>query len=181
VFVLSLSWQIIPFPSANSTKWPVAIDAGVVALPIVPSDGVEMSTVLLGRPGLQRATRALGAVLRNVHNTTRIRDANVETLSYWSDNAAGYSFWSVPGNDIDIWGTFHAPERCLSILSPVCCLLSTVLALCSVRAHTVHTVCESDLRLPCHVPQHDLYMLQCNAMCPQDRLARSSSSCTRSI
>jgi len=86
----------------------------------VPSDGVEMSTVLLGRPGLQRATRALGAVLRNVHNTTRIRDANVETLSYWSDNAAGYSFWSVPGNDIDIWGTFHVPFYTVS------CLLSAV-------------------------------------------------------
>ena len=122
MFVLSLSWQIIPFPSAKSTKRPVAIDAGVVALPIVPSDGVEMSTVLLGRPGLQRATRALGAVLRNVHNTTRIRDANVETLSYWSDNAAGYSFWSVPGNDIDIWGTFHAPLPFYT----VSCLLSAV-------------------------------------------------------
>ena len=91
-----------------------------------------MSTVLLGRPGLQRATRALGAVLRNVHNTTRIRDANVETLSYWSDNAAGYSFWSVPGNDIDIWGTFHAPAAfnvkgnvafLYCLLSAVCCPL----------------------------------------------------------
>ena len=82
--------------------------AGVAALPIVPAEGVRMSTVLLGRPGLQRATRALGAVLRNVHNTTRIRDANVETLSYWSDNAAGYSFWSVPNNDIDIWGPIGA-------------------------------------------------------------------------
>ena len=46
--------------------------AGVVALPIVPADGVQMSTLLLGRPGLQRTARALGAVLRNVHNTTRL-------------------------------------------------------------------------------------------------------------
>ena len=82
--------------------------AGVAALSIVPATGVQMSTVLLGRPGLQRATRALGSVLRNVHNSTRLRDANVETLSYWSDNAAGYSFWSVPGNDLDIWGPVGA-------------------------------------------------------------------------
>jgi hypothetical protein len=78
--------------------------AGVAALSIVPTSGVQMSTLLLGRPGLQRAARALGSILRNKHNSTRLRDANVETLSYWSDNAAGYSFWSVGGNDIDIWG-----------------------------------------------------------------------------
>ena len=45
--------------------------AGVASLSIVPASGVQMSTVLLGRPGLQRAARALGSVLRNVHNSTR--------------------------------------------------------------------------------------------------------------
>ena len=82
--------------------------AGVAALSIVPASGVRMSTVVLGRPGLQRAARALGSILRNEYNSTRLRDANVEALSYWSDNAAGYSFWSVPGNDIDIWGPIGA-------------------------------------------------------------------------
>ena len=38
------------------------------------------------------------------HNTTRLRDQHVTTLSYWSDNAAGYSWWSMPGNNIDGYG-----------------------------------------------------------------------------
>lgn len=80
------------------------LSAGVLSPDIVPASGVWMSTALVGRPGLARVTRAMGSVLRNVHGSRRLRDAHVQALSYWTDNAAGYSFWSVPGNDLDLWG-----------------------------------------------------------------------------
>ena len=48
----------------------------------VPSN-TDLSILLVGRPGLTRTTRALGAILRRVHNTTRLRGLNVEALSYW--------------------------------------------------------------------------------------------------
>ena len=72
--------------------------------PSTVPDGTWLSTVLLGRPGIARASRAWGSFVRRYHNTTRIRDENVETLSYWSDNAAGYSWWSMPGNNLDSFG-----------------------------------------------------------------------------
>lgn len=66
--------------------------------------GTWMSTLVVSRPGLQRTTRAFGSIVRRAHKTTRNRDNNVKTLSYWSDNAAGYSWWSKPDNDIDAFG-----------------------------------------------------------------------------
>ena len=53
------------------------------------------SAVLLARPGLVRATRAFGAVLRQWHGTFRLRGPGVKQLSYWNDNQAGYSWWTV--------------------------------------------------------------------------------------
>ena len=48
------------------------------------------SSVLMARPGLTRLTRAFGSTLRQWHNTTRMRGAGVNALSYWNDNQAGY-------------------------------------------------------------------------------------------
>ena len=70
---------------------------------LVPNRTV-LSAVLLSRPGLARTTRAYGAFVRKFYATTRLRDQHVKTLSYWSDNAAGYSWWSMPGNNIDSFG-----------------------------------------------------------------------------
>ena len=62
------------------------------------------TSLLLARPGLTRATRAFGALLRRFHGTARKRAAGVTQLSYWSDNQAGYSWWTA-GDDQSIWGT----------------------------------------------------------------------------
>jgi hypothetical protein len=70
---------------------------------IVPSS-ISLDVLLLGRPGLTRATRAVGALLRRSHRSTRLRGPSVNSLSYWSDNAAGYSWWSMPNNDLDVYG-----------------------------------------------------------------------------
>merc|ERR1711871_1345135 len=61
------------------------------------------SAVLLARPGIMRATRAFGALLRRAHSTKRLRAAGVSQLSYWNDNQAGYSWWTA-GDDQSIWG-----------------------------------------------------------------------------
>lgn len=61
------------------------------------------SAVLLARPGLTRSTRAFGAFIRQWHNTTRKRGPGVTQLSYWNDNQAGYSWWTV-GPDQEVWG-----------------------------------------------------------------------------
>ena len=66
--------------------------------------GWETAAVVLARPGLTRATRAFGAILRRAHNTTRARGPAVNQLSYWNDNQAGYSWWTA-GPDQAIWGT----------------------------------------------------------------------------
>ena len=63
----------------------------------------KTAALLLARPGLLRATRGLGALLRQVHATTRSRGVGVTALSYWADNQAGYSWWSA-GDDQMIWG-----------------------------------------------------------------------------
>ena len=61
------------------------------------------SVALLARPGLTRAIRAFGSVLRQHHNTTRSRGPGVTQLSYWNDNQAAYSWWTV-GPDQEVWG-----------------------------------------------------------------------------
>ena len=48
-----------------------------------------------------RVTRAFGALLRRAHNTTRARGAGVNALSYSNDNQAGYSRWSVVGDEAE--------------------------------------------------------------------------------
>lgn len=65
--------------------------------------GARASGLLVGRPGLKRATIAAGALLRQRFATTRRRGAGTRALSYWSDNAAGYSFWSIAKN-LSTWG-----------------------------------------------------------------------------
>ena len=66
-------------------------------------DGTSMSTLLLARPGVNRAMRAWGSVMRQQYNTTRNRGPATTGLSYWDDNQAGYSYWSVDRH-LDIWG-----------------------------------------------------------------------------
>jgi hypothetical protein len=60
--------------------------------------------LLLARPGLVRAGRAVGAALRRAHNTTRSRGPGVTALSYWNDNQAGYSWWSSDPDQYKTWG-----------------------------------------------------------------------------
>jgi hypothetical protein len=62
------------------------------------------TALLLARPGLLRATRAVGALLRTAWNTTRARSLAVGALSAWFDNQAGYSWWTA-GPDQTMWGT----------------------------------------------------------------------------
>lgn len=50
----------------------------------------ETEALVMARPGLTRATRAFGSILRLNHNTTRNRGPAVKELSYWNDNQAGY-------------------------------------------------------------------------------------------
>ena len=68
-----------------------------------PPPGASLSLLLLGRPGLKRVSIAWGAAMRRAYSTSRRRGVGSRALSYWSDNAAGYSFWSVPGQ-LDKWG-----------------------------------------------------------------------------
>ena len=68
--------------------------------------------LLLARPGVGRATRAVGALLRRFYNTTRLRGPGVTQLSMWNDNQGGYSWWSV-GPDQMVWG---APEEIYAAL-----------------------------------------------------------------
>ena len=65
--------------------------------------GARASGLLLARPGLKRASIAVGALLRQRFATTRRRGVGTRALSYWSDNAAGYSFWSIASN-LSTWG-----------------------------------------------------------------------------
>ena len=53
------------------------------------------SAVLLVRPGFVRANRGYGSVMRQYHRTFRRRSLQTDGLSYWNDNQAGYSWWSV--------------------------------------------------------------------------------------
>jgi hypothetical protein len=86
-----------------------------------PPPGAALAMLLLGRPGLKRASIAWGAALRRAYGASRRRGVGSRELSYWSDNAAGYSFWSVPGR-LDTWGqpeaifrALHAGYRALGI------------------------------------------------------------------
>jgi len=74
-----------PYPMINATS---------AARVLPPPARTSLRAVLVCRGGLKRATMAWGSLLRRFHNTTRSRGAAVSSLSYWDDNAAGYSFWS---------------------------------------------------------------------------------------
>jgi hypothetical protein len=87
-----------------SPKDEVCLLAGRALNPSIVPAGTSMEVLLLGRPGFTRATRAVGALLRRYHHSTRLRGPSINSLSYWSDNAAGYSWWSQPGNDLDEYG-----------------------------------------------------------------------------
>lgn len=77
-----------------------------------PPAGAPLSLLLVGRPGLKRTTVAWGAAMRRAYATDRRRGVGSRALSYWSDNAAGYSFWSVP-TELDKWGQPEAIFRAL--------------------------------------------------------------------
>ena len=77
-----------------------------------PPPGAALAMLLVGRPGLKRATVAWGAAMRRAYGTERQRGVGSRALSYWSDNMAGYSFWSVPGH-LDKWGQPEAIFRAL--------------------------------------------------------------------
>lgn len=69
------------------------------------NQGVRWATsaLLVARPGFVRSTRAFGAIVRAFHNTTRSRGPGVTQLSFWNDNQAAYSWWTV-GSDQSVWG-----------------------------------------------------------------------------
>jgi len=66
-------------------------------------EGYSTSALLLARPALKRTTLAFGSFMRQYYNTTRSRGTSVSGLSYWNDNQAGYSGWTV-GDDQTVWG-----------------------------------------------------------------------------
>ena len=71
-----------------------------------------LTSLLVARGGLKRVTVAWGALMRRAYATVRRRGAGSRALSYWSDNEAGYSFWSVP-QDLGKWGEPEALFRAL--------------------------------------------------------------------
>jgi hypothetical protein len=77
-----------------------------------PPGAGALRSILVARPGLKRATVAWGALMRRVYSTSRRRASGSRALSYWSDNEAGYSFWSVP-RDLGKWGQPEAIFRAL--------------------------------------------------------------------
>ena len=85
-------------PSAGSAFGIATSFAGAAAPP-----DARLSALLVARPGLKRSTVAAGALLRQRFQTVRRRGAGSRALSYWSDNAAGYSFWSASTN-LSRWG-----------------------------------------------------------------------------
>ena len=84
-------------PGAGSAFGALTIAPGVAP------PGTRLAAALVARPGLKRATVALGALLRQRFGTRRLRGVGTRALSYWSDNAAGYSFWSEAKN-LARWG-----------------------------------------------------------------------------
>ena len=85
----------VPAPSATG------ITVATQGAPI-PA-GTSMATLLLARPSINRAMRAWGSAMRQRYNTTRNRGPATTGLSYWDDNQAGYSYWSVD-HQLDVWG-----------------------------------------------------------------------------
>ena len=85
---------------------------GAMYRPAGTPPAAPLSLILVGRPGVKRASVAWGAAMRRAYSTTRRRGVGSRALSYWSDNAAGYSFWSYP-SQLDIWGQ---PEAIFSAL-----------------------------------------------------------------
>ena len=93
-------------PPTPSSDCAIRVDAGAYGC---GAKGVNhcllfnTSALLLARPGLSRAIRATGSILRQTHYTTRSRGDGVTALASWWDNQSGYSWWSV-GNDMEVWG-----------------------------------------------------------------------------
>eukprot|EP01047_Picozoa_sp_COSAG01_P081871 COSAG01_NODE_16505_length_1231_cov_1.416961_2_plen_306_part_01 len=94
--VATASRSGIPPIPCNPTVWGDECAIGVVTSPRAAM--WNTSAVILARPGVGRAARALGSVLRRAHNTTRRRAVMTQQLSAWNDNQAGYSWWSVGNN-----------------------------------------------------------------------------------
>lgn len=105
------------FASASDTRFDShhtpAVDtaSGLLGVPgcdVSSSSGsgmpVTCSSVWGARPGLVRASRCWGAFMRQKHHAVRTRGSAVSKLSYWDDNRAGYSWWSV-GRNMTVWGT----------------------------------------------------------------------------
>lgn len=100
--------QVVNCPPVNHKVFPFE-ECHLGVSPITQSKGgkcerFNTTIALLARPGLTRATRAFGSIIRQVHNTTRKRGPGVTQLSYWSDNQAGYSWWTVgPDQKVGKW------------------------------------------------------------------------------
>ena len=76
---------------------------GVDAAATAPRNArLGATALLLARPGLARR-RARSARRAPRVDATKARGAGTERLSYWNDNQAGYSWWSV-GSDQSVWG-----------------------------------------------------------------------------
>lgn len=91
---------------------PASFGARAFAPASVPPD-TSVSSLLVVRPGLKRVTVAWGAAMRQRYDAVRHRRAGVSTLSYWTDNNAGYSFWSHADN-LTTWGVPQELFRQLS-------------------------------------------------------------------
>jgi hypothetical protein len=93
IYSMWMSSEAVLYPMQNKT---------LAARVLPPPSGTAMRSVLLARSELKRATLAWGSFQRRYHNTTRSRSTGTGQLSYWDDNAAGYSFWS--NRNLDVWG-----------------------------------------------------------------------------
>jgi hypothetical protein len=91
--------SVCPKPTSPLASCALGVDAAAAAGCAAPVGRARCaaaanSALLLARPGLVRATRAVGALLRTAWNATRARSLAVGALSAWFDNQAGYSWWS---------------------------------------------------------------------------------------
>lgn len=96
--------RVVNCPTHGKNKPdPRVCTLGVDASSTRLAPGGSTSALLIARPGLVRLTRAFGSLARQFHNTARNRGPGVGLLSYWNDNQAGYSWWTV-GPDQEVWG-----------------------------------------------------------------------------
>jgi hypothetical protein len=97
----SVNGRFSMWMSSDAALYPMQ-NATLASAVLPPPAGTTLRSVVLARSKLKRATLAWGSFQRQYHNTTRSRGLGTGQLSYWDDNAAGYSFWS--HHDLDIWG-----------------------------------------------------------------------------